>query len=117
LPEPTPENTMSPESFEAARSLVEERVTEMLTELLELDHIGVTDNFFHLGGHSLLGAQVIARIRDVFAIDLPLRTIFDHPTVEAISAEIEHLILEKLDQMGDAEAQALLWQEVNRRAA
>jgi amino acid adenylation domain-containing protein len=98
LPKPEAHNTIADGSVEQPRSVVEERVTALLSELLEIKHIGIRDNFFHLGGHSLLGAQVIARVRDVFEVELSLRTIFDNPTVEGISAEIERLILIKLEQ-------------------
>ncbi len=98
LPEPSTENALSDSDYEAPQSPVEERVAQMLEELLEVDRIGMSDNFFHLGGHSLLGAQVVARVKETFAIELSLRTIFDHPTVAGLSGEIERLILEK---MGD----------------
>jgi acyl carrier protein len=52
----------------------------------------VNDNFFFLGGHSLLGTQLIARVRDSFGVELPLRTVFDLPTVAEISAAIENLL-------------------------
>jgi len=97
LPEPDAENTITDGEFEAPRSAVEEQVTALLSELLETEQLGVRDNFFHLGGHSLLGAQVITRVRDEFDVELSLRTLFDNPTVEGISAEIERLILQKLD--------------------
>jgi len=60
--------------------------------LLKLDRVGVNDNFFHLGGHSLLGTQVIARVSERFGVDLTLLKLFDHPTVAEMSAEIEDLI-------------------------
>jgi amino acid adenylation domain-containing protein len=97
LPEATAENTIFRDAYQAPRTTVEEQVSVLLMELLEVDRIGIHDNFFHLGGHSLLGAQVIARVREVFDIELSLRSIFDHPTVEGISAEIERLILLKID--------------------
>jgi len=101
LPDATMESTIGDDTFEAPRSAVEERVSALLVDLLDVERIGIHDNFFHLGGHSLLGAQVITCVRETFDIELSLRAIFDHPTVEEISAEIERLILAKLDAIDD----------------
>ena len=70
--------------------------------------MGSDENFFMLGGHSLLGTQVIARVAETFGIDLPLRTLFDAPTVRSLSAEIERLILLKLQTLSDEEALHML---------
>ena len=70
---------------------------KILAPLLKLDRVGVNDNFFHLGGHSLLGTQVIARVSERFGVDLTLLKLFDHPTVAEMSAEIEDLILAKIE--------------------
>jgi acyl carrier protein len=56
----------------------------------------VNDNFFLLGGHSLLGTQLIARISEIFGVELTLLKLFDHPTVAEMSSEIEELILLKV---------------------
>lgn len=61
-----------------------------------------------LGGHSLLGTQLIARIADTFGVTLTLRTLFDAPTVRDLSAEIEDLIIAKVDAMSDDEVHLLL---------
>ena len=89
LPEPAADNTLSDDSFETPRTAIQQRVAELLMALLHVDRIGMNDNFFYLGGHSLLGAQVIARIRDTFGVDLSLRVLFDHPTIEGIAAQVE----------------------------
>jgi amino acid adenylation domain-containing protein len=107
LPDPGEENTMKDDSIEDAESPVEVRLKEILIPLLKVNELGVHSNFFQLGGHSLLGAQVLVRIRESFGVELSLKTIFDHPTVGGISAEIERLILEKLEGLdASTDAQA-----------
>jgi len=108
LPEPTAENTLKNEAFEAPRSPVEERLAGILTTLLGVEQVGLDDNFFQMGGHSLLGAQVIARVRDGFGVELSLRILFDHPTVREMSAEIERLIFVKLDSLSGDEGRHTL---------
>ena len=58
---------------------------------MRLKEIGVTDNFFLLGGHSLLGAQLIAHVRDTFGVELPLRHIFEFPTVAELAERVQQL--------------------------
>ncbi len=111
LPEPSPGNTLGSKSCVGPQSPVEERMALLLAELLDVDRIAMNDNFFHLGGHSLLGAQLIARIRDVFGVEVSLRTLFDNPTVEGISAQIEELILEMLEEFSPIEGQGILASE------
>jgi amino acid adenylation domain-containing protein len=89
LPAPDDSNTLREQTFVAPRTSLEERLAAILAELLSLDRVGVSDNVFLLGGHSLLAAQVLARVRDVFGVALSLRTLFAHPTIEALAAEIE----------------------------
>jgi amino acid adenylation domain-containing protein len=92
LPVPGPDNTIPDEVYLAPRNPTEERVVEILSELLGLRQVSVNDNFFFLGGHSLLGTQLIARARDAFGVELPLRTVFDFPTAAEISAVIEDML-------------------------
>ncbi|MCU1285429.1 MAG: Peptide synthetase [Acidobacteriales bacterium] len=92
----------------APRSPVEERLAAMLSTLLRVDKISVTDNFFLLGGNSLLGAQVIARVRDAFGVELSLLSLFEHPTIQELSSEVEGLLLAKLQEMSEEEAVQLL---------
>jgi amino acid adenylation domain-containing protein len=97
LPEPTDTNTFGEEGYIPPQSLVEERLAAIVAPLLRVTRVGVNDNFFLLGGHSLLGTQLISRISDSFGINLPLLSLFDHPTVAGMSAEIERLILAKIE--------------------
>jgi amino acid adenylation domain-containing protein len=91
LPAPDPGNTIQDEISAGPRTGTQQRVIEILTQLLGLKKIGLNDNFFLLGGHSLLGAQLIARLREAFGVELPLRSVFDAPTVAALAEEIELL--------------------------
>lgn len=108
LPTPTNENILVDPSFEVPESPVEERVGEIVANLLGVSHVGRRDNFFNLGGHSLMGAQIIAKVRDVFGVDLSLRSLFDEPTVAGISLAIEELIHAKLAAMSEEEVERLL---------
>jgi len=108
LPAPTPANTVRDDGFLGPRTLVEKRVVGIVAPLLGLLQVSMEDNFFLLGGHSLLGTQLIARIRDTFGVELSLRSLFDAPTVAKLSAEIERLLVEKLEAMTEDEAQRLL---------
>ena len=110
LPAPTPENTLRDEVFTAARTPVEERLATMLTALLGLDQVSVHDNFFMLGGHSLLGTQLISQIRGAFGVELALRKLFEAPTIEQLSLEIEALVMARVEAMSEDEVQVLLAQ-------
>ena len=76
------------ENYVAPRTPVEQTVAAIWGELLRLDRVGATDNFFDLGGHSLLATQVVSRLRDAFGIEIPLRTLFESPTVEELSLAV-----------------------------
>jgi amino acid adenylation domain-containing protein len=92
LPAPDSENTISDRVYIAPRNPIEKRIVEILSSLLGAGQVSVNDNFFFLGGHSLLGTQLIARARDSFGVELPLRTVFDCPTAAEISAAIEQML-------------------------
>ncbi len=108
LPAPDAENTLRDEEFIAPRTPIEERLALMLSSLLGLEQVGVTDNFFMLGGHSLLGTQLISHIRGTFGVELALRTLFDAPTIEQLSEEIERLVMARVESMSEEEVQRLL---------
>lgn len=95
-------NRLSDEVYVEPRTMVEEELVKILGPLLKIDRVGVNDNFFLLGGHSLLGTQVIARVSDTFGVDLTLLRLFDHPTVAEMAAEIETLILAKVEHRSAA---------------
>jgi amino acid adenylation domain-containing protein len=89
LPEPEHMRPDLDGNFAAPRTLVEEMLAGIWMEVLKIERVGVHDNFFDLGGHSLLATQVISRIRGAFQLDIPLRALFEDPTVEALAQVVE----------------------------
>ncbi len=77
--------------YEAPSNSVEEVIVDMWREYLGIEKIGINDNFFELGGNSLLATQIVSRIRKVFQIDIPLKEIFENPTVKAVADKIVDL--------------------------
>ena len=110
LPAPDATNILRDTVTVSPGSPLEERLARIVASLLNVEIVGRDDNFFMLGGHSLLGTQLIARINETFGITLSLRILFQAPTIRQLSAEIERLILAKLEMMSDDEAQRLLEQ-------
>jgi amino acid adenylation domain-containing protein len=107
LPKPTID-TLDDAEFAAPQSEIEQWLAGFLTGLLKVDRVSRSDNFFNLGGHSLMGAQLIAKVYQRFAVELSLRSLFDHPTIAEISSEIERLLFAKVQTMTDEEAQRIL---------
>jgi acyl carrier protein len=75
--------------FVGPRSDLEEAVAEIWREVLGISRVGVHDNFFDLGGHSLVAMQAVSRIRDVLQVELPLRALFENPTIAGVAEAIE----------------------------
>jgi acyl-coenzyme A synthetase/AMP-(fatty) acid ligase/acyl carrier protein len=91
FPEPDRVRPKLESSYVAPRTPDEETLAEIWAELLKVDKIGIHDNFFELGGHSLLATQVVSRIRDTFKIDLPLKTLFEAPTIQGLAQKLQEL--------------------------
>lgn len=108
LPAPAGKNMLRDEALVSPRTPTEQRIAAIVGSLLGLDNVGVNDNFFFLGGNSLFGTQVIARLRDAFNVEVSLLALFDHPTVAACAAEVERLMVEKLDAMSEDDVNRLL---------
>ena len=108
LPEPSSANLLRDEDFASPSTVIEGRVAAVLGELLRLENVGRSDNFFLLGGHSLLGTQLITRIDEIFGVQLSLLDLFDHPTVEGLADIVEQLMIDSLEAMSEEEAQRRL---------
>jgi amino acid adenylation domain-containing protein len=91
--------------FEPPRTPIEATLVEIWIEVLGIDRVGINDNFFEMGGHSLLVFQVISRTREAFGVDLPLRTLFEASTVEKQALAI---VEAQVEQENDAEMAQLI---------
>jgi acyl carrier protein len=90
LPEPHWE-AASNHGYVAPRTLIEETLARIYSEVLGMQRVGIQDDFFALGGHSLLATQLVSRVRDAFDVELELRALFRGSTVQALSEVIEAL--------------------------
>lgn len=119
LPAP-PNGSLRLESLVMPRSPLEEDIAVMWSEVLNVQIVGVHTNFFDLGGHSLLATQLIARIEEKFNVDLPVRSLFETPTVAGLAEAVTQLmasdeedtelasLLLELDELSEEEVQRML---------
>ncbi len=88
LPAPDADAVSARADYVAPRSEVEEELARLWGEVLGVERVGIHDGFFALGGHSLLATQLVSRVRDAFGVELPLRRLFETPTVAALGVLI-----------------------------
>jgi acyl carrier protein len=108
---PTPDETYTiagEQNFPPARTALEGKLLEIVAGLLGLERVGVDDDFFLIGGHSLFCTQLVARIRDTFGVDLALRSVFEASTPAQLAQQIESLIATKIGAMNADEVQHAL---------
>jgi len=98
---PIPEDTAAGE-LELPGTVVEERIAEIWAELLDRE-VGIRENFFRSGGNSILAIRLIARIQNAFEIDLPVRAVFEGPTVAELAAAVEDRIRAEIEALSDTE--------------
>lgn len=96
------------EAYVPPRTQMEQQLAEIIATLLGVDRVGVHDNFFLLGGHSLMGTQLIGQIGQRFGVTLSLFSLFSGPTVAEIATHVEQLILKRLETLTDEEVALLL---------
>jgi amino acid adenylation domain-containing protein len=130
LPAPDHSRPDLEREYVAPRDEFEQQIAAIWEEVLGVEGVGVHDNFFDLGGHSLLATQVVSRVRSAFRTELPLRRLFETPTIQGLALAVtlgsddlaetpfsaierasrgsEEALLEKLDQLSDEEVELLL---------
>ena len=89
--EPPEEPRLVKGEYTAPRSELEAVLTRLWSEVLGMGRVGVTDDFFELGGNSVVAIRLVASIRDQLGVTLAMRELFDHPTVAEVAARIEQL--------------------------
>jgi amino acid adenylation domain-containing protein len=110
LPEPD-QIAVDAESFVLPRTPVEETLARIWAEVLEVERVSATDNFFELGGHSLLATQIASRMQVAFGVEIPVRRLFELPTLDTLAQFIESAIFDDIEEMPEATVEAL----VNRK--
>ncbi|HEX3934552.1 MAG TPA: amino acid adenylation domain-containing protein, partial [Puia sp.] len=86
---PDPEGAQTAASYQAPQTETEEKLTQIWQEILEIEKVGTTDDFFAIGGHSLLAVRLVSAIRKQFGAELAIAEVFDYPTVGQLSRRIE----------------------------
>ncbi|HWQ34985.1 MAG TPA: amino acid adenylation domain-containing protein [Blastocatellia bacterium] len=120
---PAPEAATASSDYVAPRTPLEEEIARIWRQVLQTERIGIHDNFFEIGGHSLLATQIISQLREQFCVELPLRRLFEAPTIEgtarliaeqqAASASEDEMaaLLAELESMSEEEVRKMLAHE------
>jgi NAD(P)-dependent dehydrogenase (short-subunit alcohol dehydrogenase family)/acyl carrier protein len=93
---------------DAPRDETEQLIAQIWQDALGIDEVGIHDNFAELGGHSLLAIRIVTELRRAFQIDLPVRAMFDAPTVAALSRHIQEQLITEIESLSDEDARLLV---------
>ncbi|HEU4560010.1 MAG TPA: amino acid adenylation domain-containing protein, partial [Longimicrobium sp.] len=102
---PAPDTGSSTGTYVAPRTAAEERMAGIWAQVLGVERVGAEDHFFDLGGHSLLATQLVSRVREAFRTELPLRAVFEAPTLAELARRVEAI---RAEMSGDAGAPPLV---------
>ncbi len=108
LPDPSPDNLVPDTAYRAPSTPTEEQLVAILSTLLKIDRLGIDDNFFFLGVHSLLATQVAARVYERFGVQLTPRHLFESKTIARLAVEVDRQLEARLASMSDEEVARLL---------
>lgn len=95
-------------SYDEPRDETEKQIAQIWRDSLGIEQVGINDSFSELGGHSLLAIRIVSELRKVFHIDLPVRALFDAPTVAALSDYIKEQLVAEIETLSDEEARQLI---------
>ena len=107
LPDPDRSQAEVAKAYTAPRTTTEAILTQIWCEVLNLQKIGIHDDFFELGGHSLMVAKVLARLRETVQVDLPMRVLFEAPTVATLARAVEEALIDEIQSLPEDEAERL----------
>lgn len=109
------------------RTPTEQMLADIWAEVLNVERVGIDENFFELGGHSLLVGQVVSRVLDAFNVDLPVRVLFESPTIAELNvALLEHqarqfdmdgAMLTEIEELSESKAEAMIGEPLKQTAA
>jgi amino acid adenylation domain-containing protein len=120
---PAPDSSLVSDIYVAPRDAVEEMIAEVWAEVLRVERVGVEDNFFESGGHSLLAMQVVSHLRQLMGCELPLRLMFEEPTVAGLASALARdpearasalraaQMLARLSSLSEEEVESMLSEE------
>ncbi len=108
---PAPEDVGKENVYVAPRNEAEEKLAQLWQEVLDVEKVGVYDDFFELGGNSLLANQLLFRVHDAFGIELPLSKLFEATTIDKVAVLLEETLIAQMEGMSEEEIQRLLEEE------
>ena len=98
-------------NYDAPRDETEQQIARVWQDALGINEVGINDNFSELGGHSLIAIRIVSELRKAFQIHLPVRALFDAPTVAKLSSYIKQHLISEIEALTEEEAEQLVSSE------